>query len=96
MALIRQVLQHPETKKWAYIEYSDETNTLSQVLGDKEFDTEEEAIEWSKGFTFNSYEWKDPKAIEVEKIIVEMNQLTKKLYELENKLFGVLNIPYEN
>jgi hypothetical protein len=58
--LIRQVLQNKDTKKWAYIEYSDENPKELSILGDKEFDGFMEAVEWSKGFEYNSYTYVEP------------------------------------
>lgn len=48
MALIRRVLQNQKTKKWAYIQYSDEDQRIIHILGGVEFDTEQEAIDHSK------------------------------------------------
>ena len=59
MTIIRQVVQHPIKKCWAYVEASTENN-VRMILGDKEFETEEEAIAYSKGFEPFSYEWIDP------------------------------------
>ena len=56
MALVRRVIQNKETQKWAYVEYSTEESEYLTILGGKEFDTEEEAEEWSKGFDIHSYE----------------------------------------
>ena len=60
MALIRKVVQNHGDKKWAYIEVSDESKLHLVILGKKEFDTEEEALEHKKGFTIESYTWVDP------------------------------------
>lgn len=43
MAQIRTVAQNDHTKKWAYIEFSDENINHFFIIGDKEFDTQEEA-----------------------------------------------------
>lgn len=58
--LIREVKGNIETKKFAYVEYSDENPTHFIILGDREFDTFLEALEWSKGFAFDEYEYKKP------------------------------------
>ena len=67
MALWRQVRQNMASKKWAFIETSDENSIHCIIMGGKEFDTEEEAEEWRKGFSPFTYEWKDPKIREIEK-----------------------------
>jgi hypothetical protein len=83
MALFRQVLQHPETKKWAYIEHSDETKMVN-ILGDKEFDTKEEAFEWSKGFRPFSYVWEENR--ERNELLEEKERLEKKLAQINSDL----------
>lgn len=61
MAHIRKIAQNHLDGKWAYIEFSDEDKSHLILLGEKEFDTEEEALEYKKGFTLESYVWVDPK-----------------------------------
>lgn len=61
MAYIRQVLQNQDTEKWGYIEHSDENENHLILLGNKEFETESEAIEWSKGFATGSYDYVKPR-----------------------------------
>lgn len=56
MAMIRQVRQNEITRKWAFVEWSDENKKHIVILGDKEFDLKEEADHWSKGFTSFGYE----------------------------------------
>lgn len=73
MALFRNILKHSTEEKYAYCEFSDEAEGTGPVLilGDREFDTAQEAIEWSKGFTPYSYQWVDPKLLEEEKSLRE-------------------------
>lgn len=88
MALIRQVLQHPESLKWAYVETSDEDGRHCIILGKKEFDTEEEAKMWSEGFALDSYEWKDPKGYgEPLKVLVDGNAIRPPLGIMPKKLW---------
>lgn len=83
---IRQVLQHPKTGKWAYVEYNTGSK-IESILGDKEFDTKEEAEEYSKGYTsLFSHEWKDPATYHVEKLKEERNILIKRLAEIDTEL----------
>ena len=86
MALIRSVLQHPDKKCWAYVEYSDESKTHSIVLGQKEFETQDEAWEYSKGFEPFSYEWKDPNETKRKNLLEERTRLEKRLDEINNEL----------
>lgn len=86
MALIRSVLQHPTKKCWAYVEYSDENSTHSIVLGGKEFDIQDEAWEYSKGFEPFSYEWKEPKQTHLDKLFTERMELEKRLAEINNEI----------
>ena len=62
----RLVTQNLETGKWSYVEVSEGNSifdgvrtTCVNVLGDKEFDSKEEATEYSKGFIDGSYIWVD-------------------------------------
>lgn len=86
MALIRQVVQHHQTKLWAYIESSDEEKLIPIILGKKEFKTEAEAIEWSKGFEPFSYEWKDPAETKRNNLLAEKEKLEKRLKEIDNEI----------
>jgi hypothetical protein len=63
MNMHRTVLQHPTTKRWAFVELSEINPSHSVVLGDRDFETENEAYEFSKGFTSDSYTWEDPKVV---------------------------------
>ncbi len=86
MALIRQVAHAPAKSKWAYVEYSDENDTHSIVLGGKEFDTKEEAEKWSEGFDSFSYEWKEPRQAKMQSLIRRQHELTKELKEINSEL----------
>jgi hypothetical protein len=86
MALIRQVLKHPSQNKWAYIEYSDESSTYQVILGHKEFDAEEEADEWAKGFEPFSYSWQDLETTKRENLLCEKANAEKKLQEINSQL----------
>lgn len=85
MALIRWVSQHSVSQQWAYIEKSDETGHIS-VLGGKEFDTEEEVVEFSKGFKPFCYTWEDPKESKKVELIAEYKSLKARLQEIEQEL----------
>jgi hypothetical protein len=50
MATIRKVVQNKYSKKWAYIEVSDENENHFIILGDNEFDFYEQASEFAKNF----------------------------------------------
>jgi hypothetical protein len=65
MALIRTINHNHALGKWAYIETSDEDSSHFVIIGDKEFDTRQEAIDHSKKFSSFSYvEDIDPNAQE--------------------------------
>ena len=81
MAEIREVLQHPDTKKWAYIEHSDENNNMT-ILGDKEFSTREEAELWSEGFKPFNYQWQDFKQIRIKELEDELHRMEARIDEI--------------
>ncbi len=89
MALIRQVLQS-KSGRWGYVEYSDENNTHSIELGQKNFATKEEAEEYSKGFDSFSYTWVNPVERKKKELQEERKRLVSRIEEIDyewNKLF---------
>jgi hypothetical protein len=86
MALIRRIAQHSETNKWAYIEFSDESNGHVLIVGDKEFDTEDEAIEWSKGFYLGSYTWIEPKEREIKRLQQKLVDAVNRVRDIQMRL----------
>lgn len=86
MAQIRSVLKHPSTGKWAYIQYSDEEKGMESILGGKEFDTQDEAWEYSKGFAPFEYEWKDPIETKRKNLLQEKEEIEKRLKEINDEL----------
>lgn len=80
--LIRQVLHNGDTNKWAYVEYSGSGNHFV-ILGDKEFDTEEEALEFKKGFSICSYTWVDPEERRVEHYLNTRERLIAEIKALD-------------
>ena len=80
--LIRTVLQHPETKRWGYVEMSDENPTYSRLIGNKDFGEEHEAIAYSKGFRFDSYEWVNPISLKIEDILKNLDSLQSHIEKL--------------
>lgn len=86
MATIRSVLQHSVSKKWAYIEWSDEEKGIEQILGGREFETKEEAVEYAKGFGSFGYVWQDPKDEKRARLIAEKEKLQAKLDAIELQL----------
>lgn len=86
MALIRQVLQHPQHGRWAYVEYSDEQKGISKELGSKNFATKEEAEEFSKGFEPFSYVWVEPKEIKLKRLLSQKENHEKQLENINNEL----------
>lgn len=80
--LIRTVLQHPESKRWGYVEMSDENPTYSRLMGDKDFVEEHEAIAYSKGFRIDSYEWVNPISLKIEDILKNLNALHSHIEKL--------------
>lgn len=85
MALIRQVVQHPTKKCWAYVEISDEGG-LETILGGKEFETKEEAEIHSEGFELFSYEWADPTLTRLKNLNAEREKLVKRLAEIDDEI----------
>lgn len=85
MALIRQVVQHPTKKCWAYVEASDEGG-LETILGGKEFETKEEAVAYSEGFEPFSYEWVDPRFTRLKNLNAERSKLVKRLAEIDDEI----------
>lgn len=59
MARFRKVIKMAITKNWAYVETTTEGGWIK--LGGMEFKTEAEAKAYSRGFGFDSYEYKEPK-----------------------------------
>lgn len=86
MALIRSVIKHQEKELWAYVEFSDENQNHEVILGGKEFPTEEEAEEWSKGFKPFSYDWVDPKVSRKEDLVREKEELLIRLAKIDLEL----------
>lgn len=86
MARIRQVLQHSESKKWAFVETSDEDKKHVVIMGDKEFDDKAEAEEWAKGFAMDSYVYVDPKTARRSRLEAELIGLKDRLQEVEKEL----------
>lgn len=74
---------------WAYVEQSDEDKNHLVILGGKEFPTQEEAEDWSKGFDPFSYEHVDPKELKIKKLTDEITRLKKRLSEAENELLSI-------
>lgn len=85
MALIRQVVQHPTKKCWAYVEVSDEGG-LETILGGEEFETEEEACAYSEGFEPFSYEWVDPTLTRLIRLNAERKNLLRRLAEIDEEI----------
>lgn len=79
--LIRQVLHNGDTNKWAYIERSGSNNHFI-ILGDKEFDTEEEALEFKKGFAIDSYTWVDPEQLKLKSLAEKRSRLIAEIQSL--------------
>lgn len=86
MALIRQVRRHENSHAWAYVEWSDENPHHFEILGGKEFMHQQEAVDWSKGFAIDSYEWVEPDTIKVKRLLIERRNLEKRLEEVNNEL----------
>lgn len=88
MALIRMVTQHPINKKWGYVEMSDEDASYCVLLGDKEFENEEEAKEYSKGFSSHSYVWVNPLALELENLLASIRNFKGVIGKFEERLMN--------
>lgn len=97
--LIRIVSQSKTTCKWAFIEYSDEDKNVFSILGDKEFDTKEEATQWAEGFDIGSYVRENPSEIKGRKIHyhftrIELANLMQEFTEyLQTASFSAVDIP---
>jgi len=81
--MIRSVLQHPTKKCWAYVEWNDQR---SHVLGGKEFATQEEAEEFSKGFDAFSYEWVEPTELAKRTLLADKAMHEKELERINAEL----------
>lgn len=68
MALFRGVKRHENSGMWAYVEWSDENKSHFVIMGGKEFETKEEAEDFSKGFSIDSYEHEEPREITEKKL----------------------------
>lgn len=86
MALFRTVVKKSDGQKWAYVEYSDENPSHCIVLGGKEFDSEEQAKEWSKGFDSFSYVWEEPNQRKIKELQLERSELEQRLYSINAEL----------
>jgi hypothetical protein len=86
MALIRKVAQHENSRMWAYIEFSDENPSHVTILGGREFATKEEATEWAKGFSLDSYTYEEPAEAKRNRLIKEKNELQVRMAEIEKEL----------
>lgn len=86
MAHIRQVIKNELTNKWAFIEYSDEHKYYLAIMGGKEFDSEGEAIQYSKGFEPFSYEYQEPKLIRLNRLEKWKEETMEKLKSVEEEI----------
>jgi len=86
MAVFRGVKQHENSWMWAYVEWSDENPNHFQLLGGKEFRTKEEAEDYSKGFSIDSYEWVEPSEIKSKRLNDEKEKLQKRLEQIDIEL----------
>lgn len=91
MAIIRAVKCHENSRMWAYVEWSDENKNHIEILGGKEFLKKEEAEEYSKGFSINSYEWIEPLEIKRKRLLLEKDKLENRLSELKIELSCILD-----
>lgn len=86
MAFIRQVRQHENSRMWAYVEWSDENTNHFVLLGGQEFLTREEAEDYAKGFSIDSYKWVEPAELKTKRLTAEREKLQKRLAEIESEL----------
>lgn len=91
MALYRWIVEISNPKeyerdKWAFVERSDENKNHLIILGNKTFDTEDEAREWSKGFEINSYTRKDPLELKYKNLMKRRDELLTELSYVETDL----------
>ncbi len=82
--LYRTVTQNQAKTKWAFVEVSDESKMPAHILGEKEFDTKEEAVEFSKGFRPFSYEWEENR--EKKELMEEKERLESRLSEINKEI----------
>ena len=71
---LRRVAKNERTNQWAYLEVGDEGNVI--VLGDKVFETEQEADEWSKGFEEDSYVYRSTLEVKIDEVFRKFNQIS--------------------
>lgn len=86
MAVFRGVKRHENSRMWAYVEWSDENHNHFQIVGNKEFQTKEEAEDYSKGFAIDSYEWIEPTELKTKRLLSEKEKLEKRLSEIDLEL----------
>ena len=90
MALIRSVKRHENSRMWAYIESSDECTkehpNMYKIMGDKDFQTKEEAEDYAKGFEIGSYVWIEPVEIKMKRLLSEKEKIQKRLNEIDIEL----------
>ncbi len=86
MALIRQVKVHENSRAWAFIEFSDEHPERITILGNREFPTKEEAVEYSKGFEVGSYEYVEPEQSRRMRLVLERTKLHDRIQEINRQL----------
>ena len=86
MAVFRGVKRHENSRMWAYVEWSDENPNHFQIVGNKEFQTKEEAEDYSKGFAIDSYEWIEPTELKTKRLLSEKEKLEKRLSEIDLEL----------
>lgn len=87
MAIIRKVAVHENSRMWAYIEYNDENPKATlKILGNKEFSTEQEARDYSKGFAIDSYEWVEPKELKQKRLTEEKERLMNRVEQINSEL----------
>jgi hypothetical protein len=86
MAVFRGVKRHENSRMWAYLEWSDENPNHHQIIGDREFQTKEEAEDYSKGFAIDSYEWIEPTELKTKRLLSEKEKLQKRLSEIDLEL----------
>ena len=96
MAIIRAVKRNSESGMWGYIEYSDEDPKRTiHMVGPREFAEEQDAIDYSKGFAPDSYEYVEPMELKKERLLKSL-EMHKEAYNKvceELKEFDVIVIP---
>ena len=85
--MVYNILQHLVTGKWALIEY-DILNPQQhfKVIGDKQFDTEMEAISFAVEFNHQWYLQTKPIEITQRNLYAEKRQLQMRLKEIDQQL----------